>query len=99
QVSQFAVGTRIRCYGTAKPGHHGLEIVHPSYRVMGATDDDELGDSLDPVYPAVEGVGPATMRKFIGLALDRLPEESTLELLPAGWLSGLGLPSLRSALL
>jgi ATP-dependent DNA helicase RecG len=39
------------------------------------------------------------MRKFIGLALDRLPEESTLELLPAGWLSGLGLPSLRSALL
>jgi len=99
QVAQFAVGTRIRCYGTAKPGHHGLEIVHPSYRVMGGNEDDELGDSLDPVYPAVEGVGPATMRKFIGLALDRLPEESTLELLPAGWLSGLGLPSLRSALL
>ncbi|OFS95542.1 ATP-dependent DNA helicase RecG [Stenotrophomonas sp. HMSC10F06] len=99
QVSQFAMGTRIRCYGTAKPGHLGLEIVHPSYRVMGSNDDDELGDSLDPVYPAVEGVGPATMRRFIGLALDRLPEESTLELLPAGWLSGLGLPSLRSALL
>lgn len=99
QVAQFAVGTRIRCYGTAKPGHHGLEIVHPSYRVMGGNEDDELGDSLDPVYPAVEGVGPATMRKFIGLALDKLPEESTLELLPAGWLSGLGLPSLRSALL
>ena len=99
QVAQFAVGTRIRCYGTAKPGHHGLEIVHPSYRVMGGNEDDELGDSLDPVYPAVEGVGPATMRKSIGLALDKLPEESTLELLPADWLAGLGLPSLRSALL
>lgn len=99
QVSQFAVGARIRCYGTAKPGQNGLEIVHPSYRVLGAGEDGELGDRLDPVYPAVEGVGPATLRRFIGLALDRLPEESTLELLPAGWLSGLGLPSLRSALL
>lgn len=99
QVAQFAVGARIRCYGTAKPGHTGLEIVHPSYRVLGSHDDDELGDSLDPVYPAVEGVGPATMRRFIGLALDRLPDEAALELLPVDWLSGLGLPSLRTALL
>jgi ATP-dependent DNA helicase RecG len=35
QVSQFAVGARIRCYGTAKPGHTGLEIVHPSWRWTG----------------------------------------------------------------
>ncbi len=32
QVNQFRVGARIRCYGTAKPGHTGLEIDHPSYR-------------------------------------------------------------------
>jgi ATP-dependent DNA helicase RecG len=99
QVSQFAVGARVRCYGTAKPGQNGLEIVHPSYRVLGPDEDGALGDSLDPVYPAVEGVGPATMRRFIGLALDRLPDEAALELLPADALAGLGLPSLRSALL
>ena len=99
QVGQFAVGTRLRCFGTPKPGHLGLEIVHPSYQVLGRNDDPELGDRLDPVYPTVEGVGPMTMRKLIGQALDRLPEESTLELLPSGWLDGLGLPSLRSALL
>jgi len=99
QVAQFAVGARVRCYGTAKPGQLGLEIVHPSYRVLGSHEDDELGDRLDPVYPAVEGVGPATMRRFIGLALDRLPDEAALELLPPDWLSGLGLPSLRAALL
>ena len=99
QVGQFAVGNRLRCFGTPKPGHLGLEIVHPSYQVLGRNDDPELGDRLDPVYPTVEGVGPMTMRKLIGQALDRLPEESTLELLPAGWLDGLGLPSLRSALL
>ncbi|MBT2766805.1 ATP-dependent DNA helicase RecG [Stenotrophomonas sp. ISL-67] len=99
QVAQFAVGTRLRCFGTPKPGQLGLEIVHPSYQVLGSTDDPALGDSLDPVYPTVEGIGPATLRRLIGQALDRLPEESTLELLPPGWLDGLALPSLRSALL
>ncbi|MFL9584387.1 ATP-dependent DNA helicase RecG [Stenotrophomonas sp. AB1(2024)] len=99
QVAQFAVGTRLRCFGTPKPGQLGLEIVHPSYQVLGRTDDPALGDSLDPVYPTVEGIGPATLRRLIGQALDRLPEESTLELLPPGWLDGLALPSLRSALM
>lgn len=99
QVAQFSMGTRLRCFGTPKPGQLGLEIVHPSYQVLGRTDAPALGDSLDPVYPTVEGIGPATLRRLIGQALDRLPEESSLELLPPGWLDGLALPSLRSALL
>lgn len=99
QVAQFAVGARIRCYGTPKPGQNGLEIIHPSYRVLGDDDEMALGDALDPVYPAVEGIGPATLRKLIGLALDKLPDDAALELLPPGLLAGLGLPSLRQALL
>ena len=99
QVAQFSVGTRLRCYGTPRPGQHGLEIVHPSYRVLGDGEDADLGEALDPVYPAVEGIGPASLRKLIGQALDRLPDEASLELLPTGLLSGLKLPSLRDALL
>lgn len=99
QLGQFAVGTRLRCFGTPRPGQLGLEIVHPSYQVLGRNDDPGLGDCLDPVYPAVDGVGPATLRRLIGQALDRLPGEPDLELLPPGWLDGLALPSLRSALL
>jgi ATP-dependent DNA helicase RecG len=83
QVGQFAVGNRLRCFGTPKPGHLGLEIVHPSYQVLGRNDDPELGDRLDPVYPTVEGVGPMTMRKLIGQALDRLPEEARWNCCPA----------------
>ena len=98
QVAQFQPGTRIRCYGTPRPGQHGLEIVHPSYRVLDAA-DDELGDQLDPVYPVVEGVGPASLRRLIGLALDRLPDEEVLELLPLELREPLRLPSLREALL
>nr|WP_241093788.1 ATP-dependent DNA helicase RecG [Xanthomonas sp.] len=99
QVAQFAVGARLRAFGTPKPGQHGLEIVHPSYQILGGDEAAGLEDRLDPVYPAVEGVGPATLRKLIGQALDRLPDEASLELLPAAMLAELGLPSLRSALL
>jgi len=99
QVAQFAVGARLRCYGTPRPGQHGLEIVHPSYRMLGDGEEAGLGDALDPVYPVVEGIGPATLRKLIGQALERLPGEAALELLPAALLDGLALPSLRQALL
>ncbi|MGN7726209.1 ATP-dependent DNA helicase RecG [Luteimonas sp. 22616] len=98
QVAQFAPGTRVRCYGTPRLGQHGLEIVHPSYRVVGEHEAGALGDRLDPVYPAIEGIGPATLRKLISQALDRLPDAATLELLPRDWLAG-ELPGLREALL
>lgn len=98
QAAQFVPGARVRCYGTPRAGQYGLEIVHPSYRML----DDAthaLGERLDPVYPAIEGVGPANLRKLVGQALDRLPDAAALELLPADALAGLGLPSLREALL
>ena len=102
QVAQFAVGTRVRAYGTPRPGQHGLEIVHPSYRVLGADDAAELSDRLDPVYPVIEGIGPVTLRRLIAQALERLPDEAALELLPAEVLAHeslcAGLPSLRDAL-
>jgi len=99
QVAQFAPGARVRAYGAARAGQHGLEIVHPSYRVLVEGEDAVLGEVLNPVYPAVEGVGPASLRKLIEQALDRLPAGATLELLPASLLSALQLPSLREALL
>jgi len=99
QVGQFAPGTRIRVYGTPRPGQQGLEIVHPSYKILGGDGDSPLGDTLEPVYPAIEGVGPATMRKLIVQALDRLPDQATLELLPEHLLRELHLPTLREALL
>ncbi|QDH69157.1 ATP-dependent DNA helicase RecG [Marilutibacter alkalisoli] len=99
QVNQFRVGARVRCYGTPRPGHHGLEIVHPSYRVLDEHADEALGERLDPVYPAIEGIGPASLRRMITAALERLPDEVALELLPAELRRQLHLPSLREALL
>ena len=98
QVAQFAPGVRVRAYGTPRPGQHGLEMVHPSYRVLG-DGEHALGEALDPVYPDIEGIGPANLRKLIGLALERLPDAETLELLPPDVRDELHLPGLRDALL
>ena len=99
QVAQFAPGVRVRCYGTPRAGAKGMEIVHPSYRVVGDAEDGALNERLDPVYPAIEGIGSGALRKLIGQALDKLPDAEALELLPAAMRDELQLPSLRDALL
>jgi ATP-dependent DNA helicase RecG len=103
QVAQFATGARVRAYGTPRPGQHGLEIVHPSYRILGGDHEAALSDRLDPIYPAIEGVGPAVLRKLIDQALQRLPDDTALEGLPAALMAReplcQGLPSMREALL
>jgi len=99
QLAQFVPGRRILCYGEARPGQHGLEMVHPSYRMLADDADGTLRDRLDPVYPAVEGLGPQSLAKLIGEALKRLPPAAELELLPTGLRERLALPTLREALL
>ncbi|WP_240095911.1 ATP-dependent DNA helicase RecG [Thermomonas flagellata] len=98
QAAQFAVGARVRAYGTPRAGALGLEMVHPGYTLLGAG-EHALGEALDPVYPAIEGIGPASLRKLVRQALRHLPPEAALELLPEDWLRALGLPSLRTAIL
>ena len=99
QAAQFIVGRRLRCFGEARPGGHGLEMVHPGYRFLAEHDDGALRDSLDPVYPAIEGLGALTIAKLVAEALKRLPPAAELELLPAGLTASLALPTLRDALL
>jgi ATP-dependent DNA helicase RecG len=99
QANQFSVGRRIRCYGDARPGAHGLEMVHPSYRFLVESDAAPLQDRLDPVYPSIDGIGPITIRKLVDEALRRLPPAQELELLPRKICQSLQLPSLREALL
>jgi ATP-dependent DNA helicase RecG len=99
QAAQFIPGRRVRCFGEARPGGHGLEMVHPSYRFIAEDNVGALRESLDPVYPAIEGLGAQTIAKLVAEALKRLPDAAELELLPAELLAAFDLPTLRDALL
>ncbi|HJP99092.1 MAG TPA: ATP-dependent DNA helicase RecG, partial [Rhodanobacteraceae bacterium] len=97
QAQQFSPGTRLRCFGAIRHGQHGLEMVHPQYRVLRGDVDVEA--TLTPIYPVTEGLGQQRLRGVIEKALARLPDDAVLELVPSVLLAPLGLMSLRGALL
>jgi len=98
QAAQFQPGRRIRVFGQARPGQFGLEMVHPSYNLLAEGSSTELSQRLTPVYPQIEGVGPAVIARVVAQALERLPDTDELELLPEPVRAGLGMPALGPAL-
>jgi ATP-dependent DNA helicase RecG len=97
QTQQFAPGARLRCYGAIRNGQHGLEMVHPQYRILHG--DVAVEAALTPIYPVTEGLGQQRLRGVIEKALSRLPDDAALELVPPELLQPLGLMPLRDALL
>ena len=100
QARQLSRGTRLRCYGEVRGGFRGLEMIHPSYRRILSSSDEELSDRLTPVYPAPGKIGQATWIKLTDQALELL-ERGDLpleELLPAGLAGRADMPSLSNAL-
>ena len=98
QQAQLVRGVRLRLYGEARRGTVGLEIVHPEYRRADAFDAQRTEDSLTPVYPTTEGVQQGRLRILTALALEAIELGGLPELLPAGVLAQLGMPSLLEAL-
>jgi len=63
-------GQWIQCFGEARQGARGLEMVHPEYRVFASEPENITSDALTPVYPVTEGVTLARIRKLILTVLD-----------------------------
>jgi ATP-dependent DNA helicase RecG len=99
QQNGLARGVRIRCFGEARRGPQGLEIVHPEYRRVDSCAAKAAEDHLTPIYPATEGVTQGRLRQLVGLALDQTAAHDLKDWLPAAVLEGSRLPSLRDALL
>ncbi len=98
QVAQFTHGAWVRCYGEARQAGLSMEMVHPSYRRISESERGEVSERLDPVYPTVEGIGPARLAQLVHAAIDALPPSEEFELLPAGLRAELKLPDLGRAL-
>ena len=98
QQAQLTRGARLRCYGEARRGTLGLEIVHPEYRRADGEDAQRTEDSLTPVYPATEGVQQGRLRILTALALAEAEQQNERDWLPAELLRDLKLPPLAAAL-
>lgn len=99
QANQLIVGTRLRCYGEVRRGQHGLEMVHPQYRRVTEDAASAVEECLTPVYPVTEGLTSARLAGVIARALQRLPQDVELELIPPDLRKVYKLSSLRAALL
>jgi ATP-dependent DNA helicase RecG len=98
QQAALARGVRIRCFGEARRGPLGLEIVHPEYRRVELADAGEGEESLTPVYPATEGIAQARLRRLATLALKELDTGGMRDWLPPALLEGFAMSSLAAAL-
>jgi ATP-dependent DNA helicase RecG len=100
QKAQLSLGTRLRCYGEARPGARGLEMVHPSYKRLVPGNEEPVADRLTPVYPSTEGLAQASWLKLTEQSLQLLQNQQLQleELLPAELLRNLKLPTLQAAL-
>ncbi len=86
QESALQSGAWVRCFGEVRRGLHGLEMIHPEYRVFATQPTGAMADTLTPVYPTVEGLSQAFWRKItdqaLAIGLPLLPELVTSALAP-----------------
>jgi ATP-dependent DNA helicase RecG len=91
QQKTLCVGQRIRVRGEVRGGFLGLEMVHPSFKVV--TDVTPLATSLTPIYPTSAQLPQAYLRKAVAAGLARadlteiLPPQLLSKALPAGLIS------------
>jgi len=96
----LARGSRVRCYGEARPGAVGMEMVHPEFRRVDETALTAVEEHLTPIYPTTEGLQQPSLRNLTSQALQWL-RDGRLPLtdhLPPELLRGLGFPALQEAI-
>lgn len=82
QQANLRPGSHIRCFGEARPGAAGIEMVHPEYLLLEGDSPPPLADTLTPVYPTTEGLTQQRLRGIAAQALTLLDDHSLPELLP-----------------
>ncbi len=93
QLKSLAEGKTVRALGEVRHGYHGLEMVHPRYRVVG--EEAPLAEALTPIYPTTAGLSQDNLRKLILAALD---DEAPAETLPDELLERLELGGFAASL-
>jgi ATP-dependent DNA helicase RecG len=99
QKNTLSSGRRLLCFGEARPGPSGLEMVHPEYKLLEAGGSSVMAESLTPVYPLTEGMTQGRIRALIALALEWMEREGLDDLLPEAVRRRWQLPELQQSIL
>ncbi len=99
QRAGLARGVRLLCFGEARSGPTGLEMVHPEYRPVAEGEAPPMEQSLTPIYPTTEGMHQLSWRAITDRALGLLQRqpERLPEWLPEGLRARHRLPELATA--
>jgi ATP-dependent DNA helicase RecG len=76
QINALKIGSKLRVYGEVRHGFFGYEMVHPTCKAVG--EKTVVAETLTPVYPTVAGLGQASLRKAIRIALQQADMHETL---------------------
>lgn len=98
QKNSLAVGRKLLCFGEARPGPAGLEMVHPEYKQIKVEGATVMAESLTPVYPLTEGMTQGRIRSLITLALEWMGREGLDDLLPEVLRQRWQLPDLQQSI-
>ena len=98
QQAQFQPGVRVSCFGEARKGSAGFEMIHPEYRVLREDQNAAINETLTAIYPATESVQQGRLRNLTDQALQRMRDSPPQELLPNAVRESLALPALAEAI-
>lgn len=97
QQQSFKRGERIRCYGEVRAGASGLEMYHPEYRLLTATESLPTEQALTPIYPTTEGLTQQRLRTLCQQALTLMQQHPLEDCLPSALIDHYGLGELEAA--
>lgn len=99
QQQQLVVGKKIRCFGQARIGRSGLQLIHPEYVVFAADQILPVEEYLTPIYATTDGIGQKLLRSLVQQVLILLrPIQDSLELMPEVLRKDLEFPPLIESL-
>lgn len=103
QEKGFKRGLWVRCFGEARQGLKGYEMIHPEYRISAEQPTGGLDKTLTPVYPTTEGISQTLWRKIsdqaLKQALPNVQELIDVECLPSDLQDAYTAGSLQQALM
>jgi len=79
QRQAFAADRWLQCYGLARHGAQGWEMVHPEYKLADRPEDFVIDAALTPVYPLTTGLTQARLRGLIRQALQIAENDAALK--------------------